>query len=106
MQDVLAELQRKAELDEEVIAATRLYATQGNKISKELTADYPVSSITDYTPTVAQRTPKEDLEPQEDERPVYVFHFEKEVSKTHGMPFKFHLQPVRPVAFSSCVVQS
>ena len=95
-QDVLTELQKKAELDNDAIAATRLYATQGNKISKELTADYPVASITDYAPTVAQRTPKEDLVSREDEKPVYVFHFEKEVSKTHGMPFKFHLQSVRP----------
>ena len=95
IQDILIELKRKAELEDETIASTRLYLTQGNKISKELGNEYPVSSIIDYCPMVAQQIPKEELgKPSGDDRAVYAFHFEKEVSKTHGIPFKFYLKPV------------
>ena len=94
IQDVLAELKRKGELDDATIAETRLYAMQNNKISKELGADYPVASIMDNAPLMAQYVPEQELVHAQDDQSVCVFHFDKEASKTHGVPFKFYVKTV------------
>ena len=98
----MAELKKKAGLDVETIEETRVYLVHSGKIQKELGADYPVTSILDYTTLVAERLPKEDLEITEGDRTVYAFHFDKEPAKTHGIPFKFQLKPVS----GSCSVRS
>lgn len=92
--DLLAELKKKASLDDASLEDVRVYCILSGKISKELPNDYPVSSILDHQNLVAQKIPKEDLEPTEDNRPIHAFHFDKEPSRTHGVPFIFHLKPV------------
>ena len=90
----MAELKKKAGLDAETVEDTRVYSVHSSKIQKELGIDYPVASVLDYTTLVAERLPKEDIEPAEGDRLVYAFHFDKEPSKPHGIPFKFYLKPV------------
>ena len=101
MQDALGELKKKADLDDEAIADTQLYSTQGNKISRELAIDYPVTSLIDHCMTLAQQLPKDMLEASAGDRPAFVFHFDKEVSRTHGIPFKIFLKAVS--AFQSMI---
>ena len=93
--DLLPELKKKANLDDDTLSDVRVYCILGGKIQKELGSDYPVSSILDHHHLVAQKLPKEDLEPEEGNRPIYAFHFDKEPSRPHGIPFIFHLKPVR-----------
>lgn len=92
--DVLLELKRKANLDDSTLSDVRLYCVLSNKIQKEIGNDYPVTSIMDHHSLVAQKLPKEDLEAAEGNRPIYAFHFDKEPSRAHGVPFVFHLNPV------------
>ncbi len=94
--DLIAELKRKANLDDETAAGVKIYSCQSNKITKELPPDYPTQTVPEYAAILAERTPKEDLEPAEGERSILAFHFDKEPAKTHGIPFKFHLKPVSP----------
>ena len=92
--DLLLELKKKASFDDATLSEVRIYCILSGKIQKELGSDYPVSSILDHHHLVAQKLPKEDLEPEEGNRPIYAFHFDKEPSRPHGIPFIFHLKPV------------
>jgi ubiquitin carboxyl-terminal hydrolase 7 len=96
IEDLAKELQRKANLSDEVMQDVKLYTCQSNKITKELLPEMPVSTILDYasTQTFAERAPKEDLEPEEGDRLIWAYHFDKEPTKPHGIPFKFYLKPV------------
>ena len=94
MQDLLSELKKKADLDDEALANVHLYTVQNNKISNEIDVDFPVASLNDYSALLAQRVSKDELETAEGEHLVYVFHYDKDVSKSHGIPFKFLLKSV------------
>ena len=38
--------------------------------------------------------PREELEADDADKVISVFHFSKEVSRTHGVPFRFVVKPV------------
>lgn len=42
----------------------------------------------------AQEIPREEAEADENDKVISVFHFSKDVSRTHGVPFKFVVKPV------------
>ena len=67
---------------------------QSGKIQKELGPDHPVAGISEFHQVFAERLPDEDMEPQSTDRLIYAYHFDKEPSKAHGIPFKFYLKPV------------
>ena len=41
-----------------------------------------------------QEIPQEELEADDADKVISVFHFSKEVSRTHGVPFRFVVKPV------------
>jgi ubiquitin carboxyl-terminal hydrolase 7 len=43
-----------------------------------------------------QEIPREELEAGDMDKIINAFHFSKEVSRTHGVPFKFVLKPGEP----------
>ena len=45
--------------------------------------------------TFIQEVPREELEADDADKVISVFHFSKEVSRTHGVPFRFVVKPVR-----------
>jgi ubiquitin carboxyl-terminal hydrolase 7 len=92
--DVLKVLQKKVKLDDATIDKVRLYETHSGKVYKELTLDYAVAGINDFVTLYAEKTPDDELNPGEDDRPIYAFHFQKEPNKPHGVPFKFVIKPV------------
>lgn len=47
-----------------------------------------------WLPVCAQEIPAEELEADDADKVISVFHFQKEVSRTHGVPFKFVVKPV------------
>ena len=94
IQDVLAGLQKKLGLDDDAIQAARVFTVQSGRLQKELSLDYPVSSIPDYITLFAERIPDEELSIRDEERPIDAFHFDKDPAKTHGVPFKFYIVPV------------
>jgi ubiquitin carboxyl-terminal hydrolase 7 len=51
-------------------------------------------NLSDYTQLYAERVPEEELA-AEDPYFIQVFHFQNEVNRTHGVPFKFLLIEVR-----------
>ena len=92
--DLLPELKRKANLDDETIQTIRLYVLHGHKIQKEISLEYSVASVPDYYQLYAERIPEDERTLEEDDRPMYAYHFEREPNKPHGVPFVFYVKPV------------
>lgn len=83
----------------------RIYEAHGSKIYKELSDDYPVVTLSEFTALYAEKTPEEEREAEEGDSAVYCFHFEKDPNKPHGVPFKFLVKPVsngQPSTFFRC----
>ena len=77
--DLLEALQKKAGISDELM----------HKFHKSLPPDHSIMSLYDYTQIFVAPFP-------EDESPkkITVFHFDKEPSKPHGVPFQFSLKEV------------
>lgn len=91
----MASLVKKAQLEDETThGPIRVYETHASKIHRELTRETYVASITDYVSLVAERIPSEELAVDPGQT-IQAFHFQGEPSKSHGIPFKFYIIPVR-----------
>jgi ubiquitin carboxyl-terminal hydrolase 7 len=88
--DLLLALQQKAKISDETMAKVRVYESHMHKFHKTLPPDYQVMSLYDYTQLYAAPFPEEDSS-----RKILVFHFDREPSKAHGVPFQFALKDVR-----------
>ncbi|KAF1813874.1 ubiquitin carboxyl-terminal hydrolase-like protein [Eremomyces bilateralis CBS 781.70] len=87
--DLVDGLAKKAGLDQETAQRLRVYEVHAHKIHKVLTADYPVSSLNEYSSFFAEKIPEEEDAADEGDRHVLTFHYDKEPSKPHNVPFVF-----------------
>jgi ubiquitin carboxyl-terminal hydrolase 7 len=87
--DLLEALQKKANISDETMQKVRVYEAHMHRYHKSLPLDYSIMSLYDYMQIVVAPFP-------EDESPkrISVFHYDKEPSKPHGMPFPFSLKEV------------
>lgn len=92
--DVLAGLQKKAGILDEVMQDVRIYEVHGNKFYKALPSEYSIMSLNDYFVLYAEKIPEEE-KTDEQKKYISVFHFDKEPNKTHHIPFQFMLKEVR-----------
>ncbi|KAL3462575.1 hypothetical protein BJX64DRAFT_258975 [Aspergillus heterothallicus] len=92
--DILTGLQKKASIDDESIRTVRVYEAHNHRISRELQLDSKItSSYHDYVTMYAEKVPEEELNLDAGSRTINAFNFEKEASRTHGVPFKFVMKP-------------
>jgi ubiquitin carboxyl-terminal hydrolase 7 len=91
--DLIAGIAKKLNLDETATNHIRVYEVHGSKIHKELTEDSNVHGVNEFTNLCAEKIPDEELQATEDDRAIYCYHFDKEPSKPHGIPFRFFLKP-------------
>ncbi|KAL4939277.1 hypothetical protein BDV06DRAFT_199293 [Aspergillus oleicola] len=91
--DVLAGLQKKANLDDETIANARVYEVHNYKIYKEFSPDSKFGGTNDFVALYAEKVPEEELELESGARTINAFNFDKETNKPHGVPFKFVMKP-------------
>jgi ubiquitin carboxyl-terminal hydrolase 7 len=95
VEDLITGIIKKGKLDDEATAGPiRIYESNSNKIYKELPRELAVLNITDYVQLVAERIPQEDLDATEF---ISAFHFQSDPSKSHGIPFKFHIKEVSKI---------
>jgi len=87
--DLLVALQKKANISDEVMPKIRAYEAHVNKFHKILPPDHSVMSLYDYTSIFVAPFPED-----ESSKKISVFHFDKEPSKAHGVPFQFELKEV------------
>lgn len=99
--DLIQPLAKKANLSEDFVDNIRLYETHSGRIYKELQLDMGVQTFNEWVTIYAERVPEEEKNatPENGDKAVYCFHFDRETTKTHSTPFKFLVRPVRHSAF-------
>ncbi|KAJ4293603.1 ubiquitin-specific protease ubp15 [Kalmusia sp. IMI 367209] len=85
--ELLDALQQKAGISDEVMKKVRVYEAHNNKFYKSLSLDFQIMGIGEYLQLYAAAFPED-----ESSKKVTVFHFDKEVTKIHGIPFQFSLK--------------
>ncbi|THU99317.1 cysteine proteinase [Dendrothele bispora CBS 962.96] len=63
--------------------------SRDGKTQKEFTGNEMIGNIPDPVELYAEEIPREELEADDADKVIGVFHFSKELSRTHGVPFKF-----------------
>lgn len=94
MSELLAALQKKANMDDESIRDMRFFDVLGGKIKQEFRDDYSVTNIPENSTIYVEKIPEEELNMEHDDRVINAFNFNGEPNRTHGIPFKFVVKPV------------
>lgn len=97
IRDLYPGLQKKANIDDATLSNVRIYEAHNSKVYKELDPDYQVAPISDFINLYAEVIPKEERHAEEGDTGIYCFHFDKEVNKPYGVPFKFLVKPVSSI---------
>jgi ubiquitin carboxyl-terminal hydrolase 7 len=85
---------KKAKIkDEEEGGRIRVYETSSNRFYREPLRDHPVLNLNEYTQIFAERVPEEEENADASEF-VNAFHFQNEVNRVHGVPFRFRVVEV------------
>jgi len=63
--------------------------SKDGKTQKEFTGSEMIGNIPEPVDLYAEEIPREELEADDSDKVIGVFHFSKELSRTHGVPFKF-----------------
>jgi len=63
--------------------------SKDGKMQKEFTGNEMIGNIPDPVELYAEEIPREELEADDADKVISVFHFSKDLSRTHGVPFKF-----------------
>lgn len=91
VEDLIVALVKKLAIPDEAEAGRiRVYETTSNKVYREPTRDSAVLNLSEYTAIYAERVPDEEADADENNF-INAFHFQNEVNRTHGVPFKFLL---------------
>ncbi|KAH9981229.1 ubiquitin carboxyl-terminal hydrolase 5 [Lactifluus volemus] len=72
--------------------------SKDGKTQKEFTGSEMIGNIPDPVELYAEEIPWEELEADDADKVISVFHFSKEVQRTHGVPFKFVVKPAERFA--------
>ena len=72
----------------------RIYEAHGSRIKGDLSGEFLIANIPEYTTLYAEIIPEEERNPGEEDQYISVFHFDKEPTKAHGVPFRFVVKPV------------
>lgn len=93
IEDVISGLIKKAQLpDEAESGKIRIFEANNHRFFRDMSREYPVISINEYTTLLAERIPPEEAEATEKEY-INCFHFQNEATRPHGIPFRFLLVP-------------
>ncbi|KAL6910991.1 putative ubiquitin hydrolase [Trichoderma evansii] len=91
IEDLIEALIKKAKIaDEAEGGRIRVYETSSNRFYREPARDQSVLNLNEYTQIFAERVPEEERT-ADDNNFIHVFHFQNEVNRVHGVPFKFLL---------------
>ncbi|OAQ77587.1 ubiquitin C-terminal hydrolase [Purpureocillium lilacinum] len=92
VEDVVQALIKKAQIPDEAEGGPiRIYEASTNRFYREPSRDSSVSNLNDYTQIYAERVPADEVGVDENQF-IHVFHFQNEVNRSHGIPFKFLLK--------------
>ena len=89
--DLLDELQRKANISDEMMNTVHIWEVSVHRFTKQLAPELQITALSEYSQIYAMPVPEIDAP-----RRVSVFHFDKDHSKAHGIPFQFALKEGEP----------
>lgn len=93
IEDVISGLIKKAQLPEEAEAGKiRIFEANNHRFFRDMSREYPVISINEYTTLLAERTLPEEADATDKEY-INCFHFQNEATRPHGIPFRFLMVP-------------
>jgi ubiquitin carboxyl-terminal hydrolase 7 len=95
--DIIVGIQKKLNLDERTAQLVRIYEVHSGRVYKELSEDLNITGMNEFVSLYAERMPDEEINAADSDRAIYCFHFDKEPTKPHGVPFKFILKPGEPL---------
>jgi ubiquitin carboxyl-terminal hydrolase 7 len=95
--DIIAGIQKKLNLDDKGAQFVRIYEAHSGRVYKELSEDLNITAVDEFVTLYAERIPDEEINATDSDRAIYCFHFDKEPTKQHGVPFKFVLKPGEPL---------
>lgn len=98
IRDLYPGLQKKANIDDEMLSNVRIYEAHAYRVYKELDAEFPVATISEFITLYAEIIPEEERNAEPGDTAIYCFHFDKEPNKLHGIPFKFLVKPVSTIS--------
>lgn len=75
----------------------------GRRKPNDFSGSEMIGNINDGNEIYAEEVPLDEVNLQEDETLISVFHFFKEPARWHGIPFRFVVKPVRPASPSKIV---
>lgn len=82
---------KKAQLADEAEAGKiRIFEANNHRFYRDMSREYPVISINEYSNLLAERTSAEEAEAS-DKDYINCFHFQAEANRPHGVPFRFLL---------------
>jgi ubiquitin carboxyl-terminal hydrolase 7 len=89
--EVREQLIKRAQLPNEIAGQIRFYEVHSGKVYKVLPLSHNVVAHNEFMTIYAERVPEEEqqLDVEKGDRPLWCFHFEKEPSKHHSIPFIF-----------------
>ncbi|KAI6131824.1 hypothetical protein EV401DRAFT_1917805 [Pisolithus croceorrhizus] len=67
--------------------------SKDGKVQREFTGSEMIGNIPEPVELYAEEIPREEFEASEVDKVINVFHFHKEVSRAHGVPFRFVVKP-------------
>ncbi|KAK7693367.1 hypothetical protein QCA50_002935 [Cerrena zonata] len=67
--------------------------SKDGKQQKEFTGSEMIGNLPEFVDLYAEEIPREELEADDADKVISVFHFSREVSRTHGVPFRFVVKP-------------
>ncbi|PHH62194.1 hypothetical protein CDD81_7388 [Ophiocordyceps australis] len=92
IEDLIQALIKKAKISDETEGGPiRVYETNGNKFYREPQRGQPVLNLNEYSQIYAERIPEDEIGADENFL-IQVFHFQNEVTRAHGVPFRFLLK--------------
>jgi len=93
--DTLVEtMMRKLELaDEQEAGPIRVFEATQNRFFRELSRDWPVVNINEYSTMYAERVPSDEVG-MEPNQFIQCFNYSTEPSRSHGVPFRLMLKEV------------
>ena len=90
--DIISALRKKAEISDDI--PLRIFETHSNKIHKILPDNYSVVSINEFVTLFAEQIPEEEVELSDSDSVIPCFHFEREPSRSHSIPFTLLVKEV------------
>jgi ubiquitin carboxyl-terminal hydrolase 7 len=92
VEDAVNMLAAKLQLPSEQAQALRLYETHSNRYQKHSDPTASVQTLQEYSTLYAELVTEDDVKQNETDRQIQVVHFQKEPTRSHGIPFTFWLR--------------